>query len=148
MKHATENDFEEVKDIIKPYIKTYFSHIRMDYIQRNIRANKVILQDDVVIIYGVYKRKQKIGTVAAKAGDAHIAQIATKLQGKGNASVVLNQFFDYIKTNVWLTVREENSRACKFYEKNGMTRVGKTSWAKNTVPGLVYHYSLDTVLPL
>jgi len=148
MRHATENDFEEVKSIIKPYTKTYFSHIRMDYIQRNIKANKVILQDGVVIIYGIYKRKQKIGNVAAKAGDAHIAQIATAIQGKGSASIVMNQFFDFVKTNVWLTVRTENFRACRFYEKNGMQKVGITSWARGSVPGSVYLYLLDTVLPL
>ena len=148
MRHATENDFEEVKSIIKPYTKTYFSHIRMDYIQRNINANRVILQDGVVIIYGVYKRQQRIGTAIAKAGDAHIAQIATAMQGKGSASIVLNQFFDFVKTNVWLTVRTENTRACRFYEKNGMQKVGVTSWAKGSVAGSVYLYLLDAILPL
>lgn len=144
MKIASEEDFEEIKSIIKPYAKTYFSHIRMDYLQRCINAKKVILQDGVVIIFGVYTRKQRIGDVYARRGDAHIAQIATASQGSGNASRTLQEFFSFIKRNVWLTVRTENTRACNFYIKNGMKKVGETSWAKGTVPGSVFLYTLDT----
>ena len=37
-----------------------------------------------------------------------------------------------------LTVREENTAACKFYEKVGMELVGSISWAKGKMPGSVW----------
>lgn len=146
MRLAEEKDIEEIKSIIKPYAKTYFSHIRMDYIERCVRSKKVLLEDGVVIIFGVYQRKQRIGNVYAHRGDAHIAQIATAAQGSGKASEVLQRFFKDMSRNVWLTVRTENARACAFYVKNGMKRVGDTSWAKGTVPGSVFLYTVDTSL--
>lgn len=140
MNIATINDLAEIKEIFSPHLKTYFPHIRMDYLKREIEKGNVILVNDVVIVYNLYKRKQKIGNVEAQAGDASIKQIVTKTQGKGSASSVLQSFFKHINTNVWLTVREENQRARSFYLKNGMKEVGVISWSSGTLPGVVYLY--------
>ncbi len=142
MNIATLNDFDTVKSTFAPYQKTYFPHIRTDYIERKIQSGNVVYEDGVVIIFGVYKRKQKIGTTEAQRGDAHIGQIVTLEQGNGVASKVLQKFFAEMKTNVWLTVRAENDRARAFYIKNGMKEVGTISWSDGKIPGVVYRYSL------
>ena len=60
MNIATIDDLSMIESIFAPYRKAYFPHIRQDYLKRKIEANNVILQDGVVIVFGVYKRKQKI----------------------------------------------------------------------------------------
>ena len=62
---------------------------------------------------------------------------------------VINRFFDYVDTNVWCTVRSDNIRACKFYEKVGMERVADIDWKKGELKGYVYlrkKYSLETFM--
>lgn len=141
MNIAKLEDLSVIESIFAPYRKEYFPHIRQDYLKRKIETNNVILQDGVVIIFGVYKRKQKIGNVEAQKGDAHIGQIVTLEQGKGNAKAVLNQFFSEHKV-VWLTVRAANTRARAFYEKNGMKNVGDISWSGGSIPGVVYKFEM------
>jgi ribosomal protein S18 acetylase RimI-like enzyme len=143
MNIATLNDFDVIKSVFAPHQKTYFPHIRSDYIQRKIESGNVIYEDGVVIIFGVYKRKQKIGTQQAERGDAHIGQIVTvQQQGNGNATKALNKFFTEMNTKVWLTVRAENTRARAFYEKNGMKNVGDISWSDGKIPGVIYLYTV------
>ena len=141
MIHAKENDFDTVKDIFYQH-KKWFPHIRTDYMRREIAKGHLILDNDVVITYNYYKRKQKIGDVQAQQGDCVLHQIAAK--NKGTASQVLQRFFDYTKRRVFLSVRSDNLIAKKFYEKNNMKIVGKTTWAKdgvkNALPGDVYLY--------
>ena len=141
MNIATLNDFDVIKSTFTPHQKTYFPHIRTDYIERKIKSGNVIYENGVVIIFGVYKRKQKIGNQQAEKGDAHIGQIVVQQQGNGNATKILKKFFDEMNTKVWLTVRSENTRARAFYEKNGMKNVGDTSWSNGTIPGTIYLYT-------
>ena len=144
MNIATLSDLNTVKSIFAPHQKTYFPHIRADYIQRKIESGNVVLEDGVVIIFGVYKRKQKIGTVEAERGDAHIGQIVTSDQGNGKAQQVLQRFFAHMNSKVWLTVRSENQRARAFYIRNGMKEVGDISWSDGKIPGTVYCYTPTT----
>lgn len=138
MNIATLNEFDVIKSIFAPHQKTYFPHIRSDYIRRKIESGNVIFEDGVVIIWGVYKRKQKIGNLQAEKGDAHIGQIVVQQQGNGSATKVLNRFFAEMNMKVWLTVRAENIRARTFYEKNGMKNVGDISWSGGKIPGVIY----------
>lgn len=138
--HATINDFDLVWSIFKPYTKTYFPHIRQDYVKRKISANEVVLKSNTIITYGIYKRKQKIGEQEAQRGDAHIGQIATAIQGRMEASETLQEFFKSVNTNVWLTVRADNARARRFYVKNGMVEVGDVSWSDGELAGKIYLY--------
>jgi RimJ/RimL family protein N-acetyltransferase len=144
MNIATLSDLDTVKSIFAPHQKTYFPHIRTDYIQRKIESGNVVLEDGVVIVFGVYKRKQRIGTVESERGDAHIGQIVTSQQGNGKAKDVLHKFFNEMNTKVWLTVRSENQRARAFYVRNGMQEVGVTSWSDGKIPGTVYCYTPPT----
>ena len=141
MIHAKENDFDTVKDIFYQH-KEWFPHIRTDYMRREIAAGHLILDNDVIITYNYYKRKQKIGNIQAQQGDCVLHQIAAK--NKGTASQVLQRFFKWTNRRVFLSVRSDNLIAKKFYKKNNMKIVGQTSWAKdgvkNALPGDVYMY--------
>ena len=141
MIHAREKDFDVVKDIFKQH-KEWFPHLRQDYIKRMIASGNLILENDVIITYNYYKRKQRIGNIQAQQGDCVLHQLAAK--NKGTASNVLQNFFKWTNRRVFLSVRSENLSAKKFYEKNGMSLVGQTSWSlsgvKNALPGDVYMY--------
>ena len=139
MNHAKETDFETVKEIFYQH-KKWFPHIRTDYMKRMIAKDNLILDNDVVITYNFYKRKQKIGNVIAQQGDCILHQIAAKYHN-GSASQVLQKFFEFVNPRrVFLSVRSDNEIAKKFYLKNNMKLVGTTSWARGTLPGDVYLY--------
>ena len=149
MIHARENDFDAVKDIFKQH-KQWFPHLRQDYIKRMIASGNLILENDVIITYNYYKRKQKIGDVTAQRGDCVLHQIAAKHRN-GSASQALQNFFKWTNRRVFLSVRSENLWAKHFYEKNNMDLVGQISWSlggvKNALPGDVYMYdSVEEVL--
>jgi RimJ/RimL family protein N-acetyltransferase len=139
MNHAKEIDFESVKEIFYQH-KKWFPHIRTDYMKRQIAQGNLIYDNDVVITYKFYKRKQKIGEIIAQQGDCILHQIAAKHKN-GSASKALQKFFEFVKPRrVFLSVRSDNEIAKKFYVKNNMKLVGTTTWAKGTLPGKVYLY--------
>ena len=134
---AAPSDFDKIKQVFYNH-KKWFPHIRTDYIQRRIDKSQLIWEDGVVITFHHAKRKQKIGNVQVKQHDTVLHQIANSDQGNGNAKVVINQFFEWCPKDVFLSVRADNLTACKFYDSIGMKVEGKISWAKGTLPGLVY----------
>tara|TARA_Y100001936_G_scaffold241518_1_gene277482 strand:- start:462 stop:893 length:432 start_codon:yes stop_codon:yes gene_type:complete len=139
LNHAKDSDFDTVWNIFKNN-KKYFPHIRTDYLKRNIARGQVVLDQDVIIVYNIYKRKQRLNDdILAQPGDCILHQIVAKNRN-GSAKEVLNRFFKHINTRVFLSVRSENDIAKKFYEKNGMLKIGNTSWAKGTIPGDIYLY--------
>ena len=139
MNHAKETDFEAVKEIFYQH-KKWFPHIRTDYMKRMIAKNNLIYDNDVVITYNFYKRKQRIGDIIAQQGDCILHQIAAK-HHNGSASQALQKFFEFVNPRrVFLSVRSDNEIAKKFYLKNNMKLVGTTSWARGTLPGDVYLY--------
>ena len=151
MIHAKENNFEEVKDIFYQY-KELFPHIRTDYMRRMIESGNLILDNDVIITYNYYKRNYKLvrsslgemsQEIIMQPNDCILHQIAAKNRN-GSASEVLQRFFKWTKRRVFLSVRSENVIAKRFYEKNGMKLIGKTSWTKdgvkNALPGDIYLY--------
>ena len=139
MNHAKETDFELVKEIFYQH-KKWFPHIRTDYMKRMIAKENLIYDNDVVITYNFYKRKQRIGDVIAQQGDCILHQIAAKYHN-GSASQALQKFFEFVNPRrVYLSVRSDNEIAKKFYLKNNMKLVGSTSWAKGTLSGDVYLY--------
>ena len=139
MNHAKETDFESVKEIFYQH-KKWFPHIRTDYMKRMIAKENLIFDNDVVITYNFYKRKQRIGDVIAQQGDCILHQIAAKYHN-GSASQALQKFFEFVNPRrVYLSVRSDNEIAKKFYVKNNMKLIGSTTWAKGTLPGDVYLY--------
>ena len=75
--------------------------------------------------------------------DCHLNQIVSTTRD-GSASKILNQFFNYISLLphasgvIYLNVRSENDSAKKFYERNGMKLIDKTSWSDGKIEGDVY----------
>ena len=139
MNHAKETDFESIKEIFYQH-KKWFPHIRTDYMKRMIAKENLIFDNDVVITYNFYKRKQRIGDVIAQQGDCILHQIAAK-HHNGSASQALQKFFEFVNPRrVYLSVRSDNEIAKKFYVKNNMKLIGSTTWAKGTLPGDVYLY--------
>ena len=151
MIHAKEQDFEKVKDIFYQH-KELFPHIRTDYMRRMIESGNLILDNDVIITYNYYKRNYKLVRsslgemnqhIIMQPNDCVLHQIAAKNRN-GSASEVLQRFFKWTKRRVFLSVRNENVIAKRFYEKNGMKLVGQTSWTldgvKGALPGDVYMY--------
>ena len=139
MNHAKETDFELVKEIFYQH-KKWYPHIRTDYMKRMIAKENLIFDNDVVITYNFYKRKQRIGDVIAQQGDCILHQIAAKYHN-GSASQALQKFFEFVNPRrVYLSVRSDNEIAKKFYVKNNMKLIGSTTWAKGTLPGDVYLY--------
>ena len=134
---AKEEDFEQIKSIFYKH-KKWFPHVRTDYMKRMIAKQQLILEDGILITFHHAKRKQTIGDVHVRKGDTVLHQIASDSPGSGTAQSILNKFFEYCPRDVFLSVRSDNEKACKFYEQIGMKLVGETSWARGTLPGKVY----------
>lgn len=135
LRHATLLDFPFIKALFKKH-KDVFPHVRMDRLQRMIERKQVILDDGVLITYVVYKRKGKVGEFPILKGECKLNQIISTM---GNGGSVIQRFFKEVNTNVFLTVRKDNTHAMTFYEKNGMIKLGEISWS-NGVEGVIYKY--------
>ncbi|MGA7633054.1 MAG: hypothetical protein WCB11_20005 [Terriglobales bacterium] len=44
--------------------------------------------------------------------------------------------------DLYLSVRSENTVACRFNQRHGMKVLGAVAWKKRTIPGLVYRLRL------
>ena len=140
MNKATLDDFDEVWEYFHSN-KEWFPHVRKFHIRNRLDWGQVILKDGVLITQQQYKRTGKIGhdtDVITKKGEHIIHQIIAKNKGDGSASKVLKEYFDYVNTNVYLTVRDENIPANKFYKKVGMKKVGYINWSNGNMKGTVW----------
>ena len=149
MNHATLDNLDEIMNVFKQYGDT-FPHIRKDKIETMIEFHNVIWEEDVLITYNHYKRKQRVAMMSkknrvlsayeAQKGDCILHQIAAKNQGDGSGKRVFERFIKYNKgRDIVLSVRTENDRAIKFYKKNGFIKVSDIEWGKDKqVKGQVY----------
>ena len=137
MLFASEKDFDSIKSVFYKH-KKWFPHVRTDYMKRMIAKKQMIFEDGIIITFHHTKRRQSIGDVQVRKGDTVLHQIANAEPGSGNAKVILQNFFEWCPRDVFLSVRSDNEKACKFYEQIGMSLVGETSWARGTLPGKVY----------
>ena len=145
MRYATIDDFDEVWKIFKDN-KKWFPHVRTFHVKNRLNWGQVILQDGILITEQEYKRSGKIGrdtNVETKKGDRIIHQIINSKPNNGNAKKVIEEYFKYVDTDVYLTVREENVPANKFYKKIGMEKVGYINWSKGKMLGNVWLKRLD-----
>jgi len=157
MYHAKESDLDVIMDIFKKN-REWFPHVRKFHINTRIGRKQVILEDGVVITYHYYTRNQPLSkldkdgnelgpSVIAEKGDCILHQIVTNEKGK--ASIVLQKFFDYVKSKrVYLSVRSNNEIAIKFYLKNGMKLVGHTHWSDGKMPGDIFLYNTNKEITL
>ena len=138
MHKAKIKDYDIIWSTFKRY-RNIFPHIRTDYLKRQIKNNNVIFQDGVVIIFGKYKRRGKLGTSQYNKDDVIIHQILNTQIGNGNASRVFEKFLGLTtKCRLLLTVRSANQRAREFYERQNMKVDGNIYWSNGTVQGKVY----------
>lgn len=76
------------------------------------------------------------------AGAIMLHQILNSGQSNGAGWHVVRRFVDEIVQpsggDLYLSVRRENSVACRFYERNGMKVAGTVAWSHGTIPGLIY----------
>ena len=143
MKFAVKDDFLEITQLFQKYAKL-FPHIRMGYINSRIEKNECIFSNGVVIIFQIHQSQIKIGKITkTQKSDCHLNQIFSDVHD-GSASRILKQFFNYISLLphasgvIYLNVRSDNDRAKKFYERNGMELIDKTSWSDGKIEGDVY----------
>ena len=143
MKPAKLNQLEKVWSVFKDN-RTYFPHIRTDYLKRQIKSKKVIFHKGVVLIHSTYHRKVSLGNKQFEKGTNIIHQIVNSKQGNGNATKVLEKYFKSLPNNssCILTVRKSNKIAGKFYERNNFNVVGKINWSNNTIKGLIYEKTI------
>ena len=129
----------EVYNIFKQH-KDVFPHVRLDFIRRKINTDRCVYESGVVINYTIYKRRQKVGLIlVAKKGDVMLNQIANTKPGNGRSEEVLRRFFVMTKGRVvWLTVRADNKRAIRFYEKMGFELMGDISWKSGEIKGCIF----------
>ncbi len=152
MKHAKIDNFDDIMGVFKQY-GDLFPHIRGDKITTMIENNNVVWENEVLITYNWYKRKQKLGLLEqddsgiyskipyeAQEGDCILHQIAAKNQGDGSGKLVFERFLEYNSgRDIILSVRSENKRARSFYEKYGFKIVSDIEWGKEKqVKGKVY----------
>ena len=147
LRYATIEEAKEVYSIVSQY-KDIFPHVRYDYINRKINANRCILDSGVTMTFTIYRRAQQVGIdnrrhrIRAEKGDIMIHQVASKNAGDGNAKIVFEKFLkqDFKGRRIWLQVRQDNERAIKFYEKIGMQRAGTVFWMNGNLAGYTYVY--------
>ena len=140
MRLAIKSDFNDIKSLFYKH-KEIFPHIRQDKLLHYIETGNCIYDNEVAITFNVYKRKVRIGNIVANKGDCILHQIVSK---SGKASKTLQDFFKYINTKVYLTVRESNTKAIDFYLKNDMLKIGEIAWKNNTIPVKIFLYNATT----
>jgi len=141
MNFATPEDIKAIMGIFKKHHKI-FPHIRSDKILFMIEKGNVIFDKGVVITFIKYKRTGKLGVltdVICNKDSYQLHLIASETPGNGNAQVALNGFLTYIGDScVTLSVRKDNERAIKFYEKNRFKYIGNIDWKRGEVKGAAY----------
>ena len=140
MIYATPDDFDAAWEFFDTN-KEWFPHVRKSHVRNRLEWGQVIIQDNVLITQQRYKRTGRIGRdsdVTTKMGDHIIHQIIAKNKGTGEAARVIQEYFDHVNTDVYLTVRAENVPANKFYQKIGMERVGYINWSDGKMKGNVW----------
>ena len=143
LRHASIKDLDGVYNLFRKNRKL-FPHIRKSYLEERILQNECIYEDGVVITYKIYKVPTNIGyNTRTNKSDCILKQIVSTNRD-GSASTLLNRFFDYVNGlpncsgRVFLSVRNENKIAKRFYEKNGMELIDHTSWSDGKIAGDIY----------
>ena len=145
MRHATKADLKEIYGHFQKR-KDVFPHVRQDKLGRMIEKGLVVWQDGVIITYQQYQKKTRVGDLDIPRGSIMLHQILNSDQFSGKGGKVFEQFVREIVEpsggELYLSVRKENAVACSFYERHGMSVVGKVAWSGGTLPGLIYRLTL------
>jgi len=140
MRYATLDDLKEIYRFMQAHEE--LQHVRQDKLKKRIEASQCIYQDDVAITFQQYKKRTRVGDLDIPAGSIMLHQIVNGKQFSGAGGRVFKQFVEEIAQpsggDLYLSVRRENTVACQFYERQGMTVAGALAWKNGTILGLVY----------
>jgi hypothetical protein len=141
MRHASLRDLKAIYRHFHSH-RDVFPHVRQDALKRRIEARQCIWQDGVAITYQQYRKRTRVGDVQVLAGAIMLHQILNTNQFNGSGRRIFRRFVDEIVKpsggELYLSVRKENTVACRFYERHGMKVVGAVAWKNRAIPGLVY----------
>jgi hypothetical protein len=140
MRYATLTDLQEISRLMRAHEE--LKHVRQDKLKKRIEAKQCIYQDGVAITFQQYKKRTPLGDINIPAGAIMLHQIVNGKQFSGAGGRVFEQFVreivEPLHGDLYLSVRKANAVACSFYERHGMSVVGKVVWAKGTLPGVIY----------
>ncbi len=141
MRHATPDQLKEVFGLFRAY-PAIFPHIRQDALSRRVAAGQCIYEDGVAIIYQLYKKRTRVGDVDVPRGAVMLHQIVNSKQFSGAGGHIFEKFCAKIVrplgSQLYLSVRQENTTACSFYERHGLKVVGSVAWSNGTIPGHIF----------
>lgn len=122
--------------------KDVFPHVRSDYVHRACEQGRCIYDSGIVIIWQQYVKTVRLGSVTIPKGSVMLHQILNTTDARETAADVFKRFCELVKGlgPIYLSVRESNARARRFYEKHGMTPAGRIAWSGGKIPGLIYCY--------
>ena len=119
-------DYDDIVKTFRSY-RTVFPYLRPKELEKSIKIKNMVWCDGVAIQFKTYKRRQKKGTFTTKVGDIHLQKIASSKRGATDR--VFTKWLDHLGDGrIVLSVRQDNKRAIKFYEKHNFEIVSKCRW--------------------
>lgn len=150
-----ESTMNEVVGILRLYPDIFKSSLsRLGSIKKEIEDGTIVVEDGVIITFNQTDYRHKVSHTAdiyCKPNDFVIHQIATNHSVKGGTKRVLDKFVKWCKSQdgsaIYLTVRQENERACKFYDRYGFEMVSECHWnskeVNQKINGYIYKLKLE-----
>jgi hypothetical protein len=141
LQHATPEDAKTIYGIFRQY-PHIFPHMRFDKVERMCGAGQVIYDTGVIITYQQYRKAVRLGNHLAPRGTTCLHQIVKSADAPRYAASEIFDLFraHYVPQSLVLSVRADNTAACRFYERHGLVRVCDILWqeAGRPLPGYVY----------
>lgn len=119
----------------------YFRFLKAD-LDETIKKGTFEYGNGLLITWKQYKRSGSIkGKVDYVAGDFLLDKMVTLNPGNGMAQEYMTNFLKNVvkKGTCYLKVAADNTRAIRFYEKNGFKKVADIEFG--SIPGIVMKYS-------
>ena len=140
---ATLRDYDDVISAFRLY-RNVFPHLTPTDIKKSIQNKELIWKYGVAIQFKYYKQKRKKGTFTTKVGDIHLIKMC-KVNG-GMSDLAFNEWLDLLKRGrIVLSVRQDNHRAIKFYERHNFNIQSEINWGKDKIKGYVMTFDFDTI---
>ena len=131
---------KRIVSIFKQYPKIfprgYFRYLESS-IKDRIQKKEIIFKNGVVLTWNKYRKTvKKTSKCIFKPGDIKIKQLVNKNEGNGAAKKIFLEFLKkHQKCTLWLEVRKNNTRAIKFYKKNGFKKACDTKFG--SIQGII-----------
>ena len=141
---ATLRDYDDVISAFRLY-RNVFPHLTPTDIKKSIQNKELIWKYGVAIQFKHYKQKRKKGTFTTKVGDINLMKMC-KVNG-GMSDLAFNEWLDLLKRGrIVLSVRQDNHRAIKFYERHNFKIQSEISWGKDKIKGYVMTLNFDRTI--